>query len=120
MPTQYKYKAITVDGSRRSGTMTINETTVEEFLREQELLPVKISPIEEKRPLTLFGFLRGADYEKLIMFTSALSTLHRAGIPLLRALTIPSSGSATRTAVSTMPSTGSRPICTRASRFPKR
>jgi len=89
MPTQYKYKAITVDGSRRSGTMTaINETTVEEFLREQELLPVKISPIEEKRPLTLFGFLRGADYEKLIMFTSALSTLHRAGIPLLRALTI--------------------------------
>jgi type II secretory pathway component PulF len=32
--------------------------------------------------------MRGADYENLIMFTSSLATLHRAGIPLLRALSI--------------------------------
>jgi len=89
MPTQYEYKAVATDGSRRTGKLAaINESTVEEFLREQELLPIKITVIEERRPLSVFGFLRGADYEKLIMFTSALATLHRAGIPLLRALSI--------------------------------
>jgi type II secretory pathway component PulF len=89
MPTQYKYKAVTSDGRRLSGSLVAaTEATVEEFLREQDLLPVQISPVSERRQASIFGFLKGADYEKLIMFTSALATLHRAGIPLLRALSI--------------------------------
>lgn len=89
MPSQYKYKAVTADGEHRSGELAaVNETTVEQFLRNQDLLPIEIRPIEERPPLSLFGFLRGADYEKLLMFTGALATLYRAGIPLLRALSI--------------------------------
>lgn len=87
MPTQFKYKAVTPEGRRQHGTLTAaNSVTVQEYLREQHLLPIAISPVEPKRPVSLFGFLKGADYEKLIMFTSALATMHRAGIPLLRTL----------------------------------
>lgn len=87
MPTQYKYKAVDIDGSRVNGSLAANSaSSVEEFLREQKFLPVEIKALEEKQPFSMFGFLKGADYEKLIMFTSALATMHRAGIPLLRAL----------------------------------
>ena len=89
MSTQYKYRAVNDHGRRLKGTLTAaNATSVEDFLREQKLVPVAITPIVPKRPVSLFGFLKGSDYEKLIMFTSALATMHRAGIPLLRALTI--------------------------------
>ncbi len=89
MPTQYKYKAVADDGRRLTGTLlAANPTSVEDFLREQKLVPLAISAIEQKSPVSLFGFMRGSDYEKLIMFTGALATMHRAGIPLLRALTI--------------------------------
>ncbi len=89
MPSQYEYKAVTANGDRQAGKLAAaNESTVEQFLRNQDLLPIEIKPIEERRPLSLFGFLRGADYEKLLMFTGALATLYRAGIPLLRALSI--------------------------------
>jgi MSHA biogenesis protein MshG len=89
MSTQYKYKAVSDDGRRHSGTLAANNpSSVEDFLREQKLVPVAISAVEDKRPVTLFGFLKGSDYENLIMFTGALATMHRAGIPLLRALSI--------------------------------
>lgn len=89
MPIKYRYKAVASSGRRQSGTLAAsNVATVEEFLREQSLLPVEIKPIDDKGPASLFGFLRGRDYEDLIMFTSALATLYRAGIPLLKALSI--------------------------------
>jgi type II secretory pathway component PulF len=87
MPTQYKYKALGTDGTRRTGTMLAGSpVTVEEFLRDQDLLPIVIKALETKRPFSLFGFLKGSDYDKLIMFTSALATMYRAGIPLLQTL----------------------------------
>jgi len=87
MPTQFTYKAIAPDGRRQSGTMNAaSATTVEEFLREQRLLPIAISAVDPRRSVSLFGFLKGSDYDKLIMFTSALATMYRAGIPLLRSL----------------------------------
>jgi len=87
MPTQYKYKAVGSDGASRTGSMLAgNSATVEEFLREQKLLPIVIQPVDPKRPFSLFGFLKGGDYDKLIMFTSALATMYRAGIPILQAL----------------------------------
>lgn len=89
MPALYEYKALTRDGGHRTGRITAPEVTaVEEFLREQELLPIEISAVKEKRQVSLFGFLKGADYENLIVFTNSLATMYRAGIPLLRALTI--------------------------------
>jgi len=50
------------------------------------LLPIVIKPVDPKRPFSLFGFLKRGDYDKLIMFTSALTTMYRAGIPILQAL----------------------------------
>jgi MSHA biogenesis protein MshG len=89
MPTQYKYKAVADDGRRLTGTLSAsNQASVEDFLHEQKLVPVAISVVEPKSPVSLFGFLKGSDYENLIMFTSALATMHRAGIPLLRTLSI--------------------------------
>jgi type II secretory pathway component PulF len=89
MPTQYKYKAISTDGQHQNGTLVAsNSTSVEEYLRKQDLLPIEIVAIDKRRPNSLFGFLRGTDYENIIMFTSSLATLNRAGIPLLRALSI--------------------------------
>ena len=89
MPAQFEYRAVSSDGLQRTGSMTANNSeAVEEHLREQGLLPIHISKQEEKQPVSLFGFLKRSDYDNLIMFTSALATLQRAGIALLRALSI--------------------------------
>ncbi|MBU0983168.1 MAG: type II secretion system F family protein [candidate division Zixibacteria bacterium] len=89
MPVQYKYRAIAADGSVRSGTITAQgEAAVESILERQELVPVDISLIAQKAPTGIFGFLKSVDYEQLIVFTNSLSSLYKAGIPLLRALKI--------------------------------
>jgi MSHA biogenesis protein MshG len=89
MPAQFRYKAVTADGRFRNGVITAQgQEQVEEFLQTQRLIPVTVSRLADKRPFTLFGFLKGDDYEKLIQFVSSLSTMYKAGIPLLRALTI--------------------------------
>jgi len=89
MPALYKYRALTRDGSHQTGTITAPEVSaVEDFLRGQDLLPISISAIKDRRQISLFGFLKGTDYENLIMFTNSLATMHRAGIPLLRALAV--------------------------------
>ncbi len=89
MPALYKYQALARDGSHQTGTITAPEVAaVEDFLRGQELLPIEITAVKDRRQVSLFGFLKGADYENLIMFTNSLATMHRAGIPLLRALAV--------------------------------
>jgi MSHA biogenesis protein MshG len=89
MPEQYSYKAVSPDGVRKRGAISATSPSqVEEFLRERNLIPVKIQVVKERKPLSLFGFLRGREYENLILFTSSLSTMYRAGIPLLQALSI--------------------------------
>ncbi len=89
MPEQFKYRAITEDGEVRRGVISALDTEhVEEFLDEQNLRPVRITRVSRRRPLSLFGFFNSAHYENLIMFTNSLATLHRAGVPLLRALSV--------------------------------
>ncbi|MBD3257721.1 hypothetical protein GF377_04755 [candidate division GN15 bacterium] len=89
MPEQFKYKAVDHNGREHAGTIAATEsTTVEQFLREQDLLPVDISPVKPRRTTSAFGILSKQDHENLIMFTSSLATMHRAGIPLLRALSV--------------------------------
>jgi MSHA biogenesis protein MshG len=87
--TRYRYKAVAEDGSLEQGTIAAHSTeTVEEFLSSRRLTPIKIAAVQERRPISLFGLLGGTDYEKLIMFTNQLATLHRSGIPLLRSLSL--------------------------------
>ncbi len=89
MPTQFKYKALSSDGSARKGIMTAEDADqVAEYLGSQQFVPVSIAPIKEKSSFSLMGFVSGSEYENLIMFTNNLATMYRAGIPLLRALSL--------------------------------
>lgn len=89
MPAQYRYQAVAVDGSTHEGVIAaVSAQHVEDYLTQQRLLPITISQVQERRPLSMFGLLNGSTYEDLITFTNQLATLYRAGIPLLRALTL--------------------------------
>jgi len=89
MQTQYEYKALASDGATLTGTLTAADTAqVEEYLQEHDLVPVSIAEARARSILSLPEFLRRTDYEKLILFTNSLSTMYRAGIPLLRSLRI--------------------------------
>lgn len=89
MPEQYKYRAVSNDGRKSSGIITANgPSTVEEFLREQSLLPLEISEVKQKHSISFLNFLKRTDYESIIMFTGNLATMYRAGLPLLRALSV--------------------------------
>ncbi len=56
-------------------------------ISERGLIPTDIRPRVEKASLaTILGNFGSANREKLIIFTKQLKTMHRAGIPLLRAL----------------------------------
>ena len=96
MPSQYKYQAVTEAGFTRTGVVSAQTSQqVEEFLAAQSLMPVKITPVRRVRAGSLFSIFQGSEYERLIAFTNQIATLHRSGIPLLRALNlikIPSSG----------------------------
>ncbi len=89
MSERYKYQAVSEAGEVLEGTVTAEDSDyVQELLAEQNLRPIQIELQKRKQGLSLFGFLTGSHYENLIMFTNSLSTLHRAGVPLLRAMTL--------------------------------
>ncbi|PWB76456.1 hypothetical protein C3F09_00365 [candidate division GN15 bacterium] len=96
MPSQYKYQAVTESGFVRTGIVNAQTSQqVEDFLAAQSLMPVKITPVRRARSGSLLAMFQGNDFERLISFTNQMATLHRSGIPLLRALTlirIPSPG----------------------------
>lgn len=89
MPAQFKYQAVADDGSTHEGVIAaVSALHVEEYLSQQKLLPITIAEVQERRPYSFFGLLKGSTYEDLIAFTNQLATLYRAGIPLLRALSL--------------------------------
>jgi type II secretory pathway component PulF len=89
MSDRFKYQAVSEAGEVREGVVTAaNRHYVQELLTDQNLKPIRIDQVKKRSALTLFGFLRGSLYESLIMFTTSLATLHRAGIPLLRAMSL--------------------------------
>lgn len=89
MSTRFKYKAISPDGTRTTGHLTLEtKDQAVEFLSEKNLMPVEIVEDNRRNSFSLLGFLSNTDYENLIIFTNNLSTLFKAGIPLLRTLAI--------------------------------
>lgn len=87
MPETFSYSARTAEGDKRSGTVQAeNPERVAAILEEMRLIPIEIKPQKKDVRPVLFGFLRSRQYEDLILFTRNLSTLYKAGIPLLRAL----------------------------------
>ncbi len=97
-----------------------------ETISDRGLIPIKVS--NRKGSFTfsgLFGSITSAHREKLIIFTKNLKTLHRAGIPLLRALSIVERGSKELGFESEIKSISSdlragQPLSTALSRFPKK
>ena len=89
MSSHFAYKAVSSTGKHYQGEFVgESKEQVAEHLTDRELIPVSIV---EKKESTTFAFLKKFDtlnYEDLIMFTNNLSTMYRAGIPLLRALSI--------------------------------
>ena len=89
MPTLYKYKALTRNGTPNHGKITAeNLDQVVDYLTEQNLIPIKVKVQRTRSPFFFLGFFKGTDYENLIVFTNNLATLYRAGIPLLRIMSI--------------------------------
>ena len=89
MPTQFRYKATGADGVTQTGVIAAESTDkVVEYLSNRNLMPVQISRSRTSQAFSALGFFKGADYEQLIMFTNNLATMYRAGIPLLRILSL--------------------------------
>lgn len=87
MPETFSYSARTAEGEKRSGTIQAEAPErVAAILEEMRLIPIEIKPQKQEVRPALFGFLKSRQYEELILFTRNLSTLYKAGIPLLRAL----------------------------------
>ncbi len=96
MPEQYKYRGLASDGQTHEGVITAtSEEAVIEFLRDQQLTPIRVNAASRRSGLSMWGFFRSRQYEELIAFTNTLRTLYRAGVPLLRALSVIRVGSGT-------------------------
>ncbi|MFH2049786.1 MAG: type II secretion system F family protein, partial [bacterium] len=94
MSIQFKYEAIESNGNKHEGTMTAETSEqVLEYLNEKKLIPINIEQIQEKRTIFFLGSSKQSHYEELITFNSNLVTLYKAGIPLLRALSLIKVGS---------------------------
>jgi len=94
MPIHYKYEAIESNGNKHEGTMTAETSEqVLEYLNEKKLIPINIEQTQGKRTIFFLGSSKQNHYEELITFNSNLVTLYKAGIPLLRALSLIKVGS---------------------------
>ncbi len=89
MATQFAYKAITPDGKTHHGEFVAEtKDQVSTYLSDHDFIPVTIEPKKESANLFLTKFFNKVKTEDIIMFTNNLSTMYRAGIPILRALSI--------------------------------
>jgi type II secretory pathway component PulF len=88
MSNTYKYLARTVDGREQTGNIQArDENHAAAILAEQNLIPTRIK-MQSRSTAGIFGIFRSRLSEDLIIFTRNFSTLFRAGVPLLRALSI--------------------------------
>jgi len=87
MQGRFKYRAAEQDGSTVTGVITAESADqVLEHLVDQKLIPISVDSTGGRRPQSLWSIMRGSLHERLIMFTSSLMTMYRAGIPILRIL----------------------------------
>jgi len=95
MSETFSYKARDHLGKKQTGVVQAdNAERAASILAEQNLIPIEIKGIDTLAKPGLFGFMKGKMYENLIIFTRNLSTLYKAGIPILRALSVIKIGAA--------------------------
>ncbi len=90
MPQQYKYKVRDKSGELILGTVRgEDESSVESYLESLDLIPIQIRP---KRDFSIRKILRFGGSkpksEDVVLITRKMSTLYRAGIPILKSLEI--------------------------------
>ena len=84
---RFKWEGKAVGGGAQSGTMeAVNETIVRAQLRQQRIIPTKISKIREKKNIVIFKPRVKA--KTLAIFTRQLATMIDAGLPLVQSLDI--------------------------------
>jgi len=89
MPDTFAYKARNAQGEKKTGVLQADSVDrAAKILSEQNLIPIDIKGMKNTAKPGLFGFMKGNIYESLIIFTRNLSTLYKAGIPILQALAI--------------------------------
>jgi type II secretory pathway component PulF len=92
VPNLYRYKVRDKSGDLITGVVRgENEAAVETYLESLEFLPIKISAERKSSILQLLNFRRGKPrLEDLILVSRKLSTLYRAGIPIVKTFEIAS------------------------------
>jgi type II secretory pathway component PulF len=89
MPKTFSYTARTFEGEKKTGLIQADSVArVSDILSEQRLIPTEIKPHRRLGRQGMMWFMKSRLYEELIIFTRNLSTLYRAGIPILQALTV--------------------------------
>ena len=88
--TAYFFKAVASDGKTRTGTLTAeSERLVAAELRRQGLVPVQVSAQAPKKGIQInLPVLDGGRRRDVLFFTSEVSTLLNAGVPLDRTLSV--------------------------------
>ncbi len=90
MPQQYKYKVRDKSGALITGTVRGEDTaSVETYLESLDLIPIKITPQRDFsiRKILLIGGSKPR-IDDIVLITRKMSTLYRAGIPILKSLEI--------------------------------
>lgn len=89
MTTTFKYKALSDKGDSKQGKMSAeNKEQVTEYLSDHSLTPISIEEIKIGFSQSFLDYFKKVDKEALILFTNNLRTTFKAGIPILRALSI--------------------------------
>jgi len=89
MPTEFAYEAVDRTGDTHTGRLVVDrEQQVLDYLDERRLVPIRIKESKTRRGSFSLGIFSGSQYEQLIILTANLSTLLRAGVPILRALSL--------------------------------
>lgn len=89
--TTYHFRAVSSDGKARTGTLPAeDEKRVAQELRRQGLIPLYVGPAPQGRGEIKLPKLQFGRKRDVLFFTSELSTLLNAGVPLDRAIFITS------------------------------
>lgn len=83
---EYKYTGVNIEGKKEVGQVDLNsEKEVVEFLRANNLTPLKIEPFEKTQSqiLSYFNRIKGSD---IIIFTRQLSSMVLTGLTLIESL----------------------------------
>lgn len=89
MSYRYKYKAVGQDGKKLAGIIEAdNDNLAKNDLDRQGLIPVSVQLVSERRNFIRKFTKPPANLELLISFTTKLNTLIKAGIPIIRSLSI--------------------------------